>query len=192
MAEPADRYAAAVATIDEANADDPLALEHGQRATAWVQRLDPDADEAQLLAARAHHLRRAAVPRSSYPEGRAGYLRWRRDAKDRHADEVAELLLAAGYDPAFVERVQALIRKATSDAAAQVHEDAACLVFLETQLDPVAEQLGDDKTVDVLRKTARKMSAAGLAAAARVPLSTTGMALLERALEAPAERPGRA
>jgi hypothetical protein len=179
---PGDRFAAAIAAIDEANAGDPLALEHGRRAAAWVLRLDPGADEAQLLAARAHHLRRAAVPRSSYPDGRAGYLRWRRDAKERHAIEVAELLAAAGYEAELVARVQALVRKATKDAAAQVHEDAACLVFLETQLDPVADQLGDDHTVEVLRKTARKMSPDGLAAAAALPLTPRGSALLERAL----------
>jgi hypothetical protein len=124
------------------------------------------------------------VPRSSYPEGRAGYLRWRRDAKERHAVEVAALLVEAGYDGAVVERVQALVRKerlAAGDHDAQVHEDAACLVFLETQLDPVAEQLGDERTVEVLRKTARKMSPAGLAAAGGLDLSVRGRSLLEQA-----------
>jgi hypothetical protein len=172
--------------IDAANADDPLALEHGRRAAEWVRRLDPGADDAQLLAARAHHLRRSAVPRSSYPEGKAGYLRWRRDAKDRHAVEVAELLVRAGYDDAFVERVQALVRKdglAAGRADAQVHEDAACLVFFETQLDPVAEQLGEERAVEVLRKTARKMSPGGLAAAGGLALSASGRALLGRALD---------
>ncbi len=176
-------YDAAVAAIDAANEGDPMALDHGRRATAWVQRLDPGADDAQLLAARAHHLRRAsAVPRSSYPKGRAGYLRWRRDAKDRHAADVGELLGAVGYDGELVARVQALVRKETRDGAAQVHEDAACLVFLETQLDELAADLGDDHTVEVLRKTARKMSAAGLAAAGALPLSEHGRSLLERAL----------
>lgn len=178
------RYDAACRLIDEANADDPMALEHGRRAAAWVARLDPDADEPQLLAARAHHLRRSAVPRASYPEGRAGYLRWRRDAKERHAVEVAALLAGAGYDDeAFVGRVQALVRKAAGEPGAQVHEDAACLVFLETQLDALGAQLGDDKAVEVLRKTARKMSPDGLAAAASLDLSPTGRALLERAIE---------
>ena len=37
--------------------------------------------ETLLLAARAHHLRRWELPRDSYPVGRAGYLRWRRDQK---------------------------------------------------------------------------------------------------------------
>ena len=179
--------ARAAALIDAANEGDPLALEHGRRAAAWVQRLDPDADDAQLLAARAHHMRRSAVPRSSYPDGRAGYLRWRRDAKERHAVEVAELLREAGYDDVFVERVQELVRKArlaAGDDAAQVHEDAACLVFLETQLDDLVDQLGDDRAVDVLRKTAAKMSAAGLEAAAALELSPHGRTLLMQAVAA--------
>ena len=102
LSDPA-RYATAVSAIDSANAEDPtfvevrgesapLALVHGRLAAEWIERLVPDASEALRLAARAHHLRRWAVPRSSYPEGRAAYLRWRRDQKDRHAAEVAEAL----------------------------------------------------------------------------------------------------
>ena len=78
-----DRFAAAIAAIDQANADDPNRLvvdgvarpkeqAHAEMMTAWVRRLDPDADEAQLLAARAHHLRRWTLPRTDYPDGRAG------------------------------------------------------------------------------------------------------------------------
>ena len=64
-----DRFARAVAAIDDANADDPNTitvdgverpkeLAHAEMMTDWVRRLDPDASNAQLLAARAHHLRR--------------------------------------------------------------------------------------------------------------------------------------
>jgi len=179
-----DRYERAAAAIDAANASDPGALDHGRRAAAWVERLDPGAGELQLLAARAHHLRRAAVPRSTFPEGRLGYLRWRREAKERHAAEVAELLAPAGYSPEEIARVQELVRKEAlgRDPAAQVHEDAACLVFLETGLDALAADLGDERMVEVLRRTARKMSPAALAAAASMDLSPRGRSLLELAL----------
>lgn len=180
----AERYRRAAAAIDAANGTDPGALDHGRRAADWIDRLDPRADDLQRLAARAHHLRRASLPRSTYPAGRVGYLRWRRDAKERHAVEVGALLEPLGYAPAEVARVQALIRKEGlgSDPAAQTHEDAACLVFLETGLDELADDLGDDKMVEVLRRTARKLSPAGVAAAARLELSPRGRALLERAL----------
>ena len=66
----------------------------------------------------------------------------------------------------------------------QVHEDALCLVFLETQFDELARKMGDDKTVDILQKTAKKMSAAGLNAARSLRFSPSATALLERALAA--------
>jgi hypothetical protein len=64
----------------------------------------------------------------------------------------------------------------------QVHEDALCLVFLQTQFDELARKMGDDKTVDILQKTAKKMSPAGLEAARGLRFSPSGVALLERAL----------
>ena len=194
MSEPG-RLEHALVAIDEVNADDPntveidgerrpLALAHGELAAAWVRRLDPGAGDAQLLAARAHHLRRWAFPRTDFPEGRAGYLRWRTAAKRHHAEEVAALLTAAGYDDDVIERVQRIIRKEGlgTDPAVQTHEDALCLAFLQTQLDPLASDLGDERTIAVLAKTAAKMSPAGLAEAAALPLSEHSARLLRSAL----------
>jgi hypothetical protein len=191
----APRLEEAIAEIDAANAADPNVvvvdghevpkeLDHSRRMTDWVGRLDPDPSEAQLLAARAHHLRRWIVPRQSYPEGRAGYLRWRADQKRRHADEVAVILTAVGYESDVVERVQAIIRKdgLGRDPAVQTHEDALCLVFLETQLRDVAADLGSTKTIEVLRKTARKMSPRALEEAAALPHDEESRRLLDAAL----------
>lgn len=189
------RHQVAAAAIDAANADDPtmvdvrgerlpLALAHGRLASEWVQHMHPDADETWLLAARAHHLRRWEVPRQSYPEGRAGYLKWRRDQKARHASDVAELLVAAGCDRDAVQRVQTILRRdrLTSDDGQQAVEDAACLVFLETQLADVATRMDHALLIDVLRKTARKLSPAGIAAIAALPLGPAEQALLTEAL----------
>jgi len=157
---------------------------HGRLAAEWVEHMHPGADETWLLAARAHHLRRWEMPRKSYPDGRAGYLRWRKDQKARHATDVAQLLTAAGYGPDEIERVQALIRRdrLASDPGAQAIEDAASLVFIETQLADVAERMDHDLLIDVLRKTARKLSPAGAAAIAEIPFGDTERALLAEAL----------
>lgn len=189
------RLPAAEAAIDAANADDPntvtvrgstepLALAHGRLAAEWVRRLAPSAPDAVVLAARAHHLRRWEVPRSSYPDGRAGYLRWRRDQKRRHADDVAGILRDAGYGDDEIARVQALIRRDRlgTDPDAQLVEDAACLVFLETQLAEVAERFDREHLLEVIRKTARKMSADALAAVATVELGAVERQLLADAL----------
>jgi len=191
-----DRYARAVASIDAANAADPtvvvvagvpqpLAQAHGRLASAWVARLLDPAPDTALLAARAHHLRRWVVPRASYPADRPGYLRWRRDQKARHAVEVAELLDEAGYGPTDIARVQASIRREGlgTDAETQAVEDAACLVFLETQLAEVSTRLDRSHLCEVIRKTARKMSPAGLALVAEVPLGPAERALLAEALD---------
>jgi hypothetical protein len=194
-----DRLTAALAAIDAANADDPntLAVDgverpkelaHAEMMTRWVRALAPGCSDEQLIAARAHHLRRWAIPRHDYPPGRAGYLRWRSALRRQHAEDVAGIMRAAGYHDGEIERVQAIVRKhgLGRDPEVQVHEDALCLVFLETQFDALAAQLDDDdKMIDILRKTAGKMSPAGLAAAGQVPLSPDGAALLGRALDGP-------
>ena len=81
-------------------------------------------------------------------------------------------------------RVQQIIRKEglKTDPAVQTHEDALCLVFLETQLRELVERLGEDKSVDVIQKTLRKMSARGTEAALGLPLDDRSVSLVERAL----------
>jgi hypothetical protein len=185
----------AIAAIDAANAGDPtvvtvrgadhpLAQVHGILAYEWVLHLHPDADETWLVAARAHHLRRWELPRSNYDTGKAGYLRWKRDQRQRHARDVAALLTPLGFDDTAIQRVQALIRRdhLASDAGSQAIEDAACLAFVETQLADVATKLDRAHLIDVLRKTARKMTPAGAAAIALIPLAPAEQQLLADAL----------
>lgn len=192
-----ERFRRAIAAIDAANAADPVRMEfdgaahakellHSRLMTAWLSRLDPGAGEAQHLAARAHHFRRWTRPRDDYPEGRAGYLRWRAAAKRRHAEEVGELLVAEGYDGELVERVGRIIRKEGlgDDAEVQVHEDALCLVFLQTQLDDLADQVGEDEMVRILERTIPKLSGAGVQAAMTLELGDRGASLLARAAAA--------
>jgi hypothetical protein len=168
------RLASALAAIDAANADDPdpVTREHPARMTTWIERLVDQPSDALLLAARAHHLRRWEVPRSTYPDGRAGYLKWRRDLHERHAADVAVILESQGYDPSAIERVQTIIRKRGlgKDAEVQAFEDALCLVFIETQFDDLAARTERAKMIEVTRKTLAKMSPAGVAqAVALVP-----------------------
>lgn len=190
------RYDAAVAAIDAANAPDPTIVEvrgehvplaeiHGRLAAEWIERLVDEPDETLLLAARAHHLRRWEVRRDTYPPGRSGYLRWRRDQKARHAADVAAVLAPLGYTPDEIERVQHLVRRDGVEGAHAV-EDAACLVFIETQLASVSARIDHQLMLDVIRKTAKKMSPTGTNLIASIPLGETERVLLAEALEAPA------
>ena len=191
----AARFQRALAAIDAANARDPAHIDirgtsrpkelaHAELLSAVVQSLRPDAPEPLLLAARAHHIERWRIPRSTYPPGRNGYLRWRRDLHAFHAKRAGEILRACGYDDATIERVAEIVRKhrLQADPDVQALEDGLCIVFLETQLDDLGDRIDDDKMVTVLQKTWRKMSPAGQQAALGLDLSEHGRRLVERAL----------
>jgi hypothetical protein len=189
---------AAFAAIDAANADDPSTLvvrgvvrpkeqAHAELAVEWVRRLDPDASDALLIAARAHHVRRWDIPRSDEPDGREGYLRWKNRLQRHHAEVVGEVLPAAGVDPGTVARVQDLVRKRRikSDTEVQTLEDALCLVFVETQFAELAGKLTEDHMVDVVAKTLEKMTPAGRAAALALPLDDDALRIVRQAMEVP-------
>jgi hypothetical protein len=182
---------AALNAVDEANRQDPnhitvdgvtwpLAELQGGRATHWVGELAADASSAVLLAARAHHLRRWSVARADFPDGRAGYHRWKRAVKEVHAQALVEVTDGLGLDPEVVARAQSLVRRVGlgSDPETQLIEDAACLVFLETQFEPLIDKIGRVKVVDAVRKTITKMSPAAISLAGRAIHSDLGREVL--------------
>lgn len=188
------RLARAIAAIDAVNADDPNViavggvvrpkeLAHAELVTGWVERLAPDPSEALLLAARAHHVRRWTIPRSSYPTGRSGYLRWRKALHEQHAHDVAQILTDVGYGDATIARVQDIVRKRGlgTDPEVQALEDAMCLVFIETQLVALADRLDAEKMASVVAKTKKKMSGQAIAFALELDLDAEQRSLLERA-----------
>ena len=115
---------------------------------------------------------------------RAGYLQWRSELKRFHADKSGEVLRQLGYAEEFVNRVQDLNLKRYSpgDVEAQTLEDALCLVFLERQLDSLAERSTDDKILNALQKSWAKMSPEGRTQALKLKLGTRSENLLARAL----------
>jgi tRNAThr (cytosine32-N3)-methyltransferase len=179
------------AAIDAAHAADPRAqdgaageLLYADRVEAWIARLVTDVLPALRLAARAQHLERWAIPRSDFPEGRGGYLRWRSAVHQRQGERVRAILAGVGCSEAVTARVATLIAKAApkDDPDAQALEDAACLVFLEHELADFARQHPREKAIDVLRKTWKKMSAAGQQTALALPLGEAERGLVEDAL----------
>jgi len=192
-----DRFTRAIAAIDTANADDPHVIlvrgelcpkeqAHAKLVTSWVEELcdDPHGpSEVLRLAARAHHLRRWEIPRSSYPQGRRGYHRWRRALQLFHADRVAAILGDLDYELSEIERVRELVTKQRpSDPETQLLEDALCLVFIETQFHDLAERLDEDKLIEITRRTLAKMSARAIACAGRLGLGDRDLELIQRAL----------
>jgi uncharacterized protein DUF4202 len=190
-----ERLRAALAAIDAANAGDPHTIlvrgqlrpkeqAHAELVSEWIAVLAPRASEALQLAGRAHHLRRWAIPRADYPDGREGYLRWRRALHDFHSEQASAILAEHGYDAAEIRRVSDLLHKrglARGEPEAQVLEDALCLVFVETQYREITERLSEEKLLDVTVKTLRKMSNRAKALALDLPLDPRDVATIRRA-----------
>lgn len=181
-----DRFARAIAAIDAANAEDPNSAEliYGQRMSAQLDRLEPNASEELRLAVRAQHICRWKIARADYPEGRAGYKRWRSDLARLHARLAGEILTGLGYPAHAVTRVGDLLQKKrlAHDPEAQTLEDVACLVFLEHYFADFARKHHDDKLVEIVRKTWGKMSERGRAAAAGLALPDRLGTIVARAI----------
>ncbi|MFZ9681744.1 MAG: DUF4202 domain-containing protein, partial [Cephaloticoccus sp.] len=165
----------------------PAELVYADRVEAWVARLVPDAPPHLLLAARCQHLERFLTPRSTFPDGKAGYLQWRRHLYQKQAARAQELALAAGVPAAEAEAIARWVSKTDlkQDAGSQALEDAAVLVFLENEIGAFAAQHADyprEKFVDILRKTWRKLSPAAQQRALTLDLPDAIAALVREAL----------
>jgi hypothetical protein len=163
-----DRLEQVLASIDAANQHDPRiedgqpeALLYGKRMTEELHRLFPDASEPLQLAARGQHVERWSLARAEYPEGRTGYLTWRKDLADHHAQVVCRFMQEAGYSEEEMEAAGRMLRKQgiKRDAEVQALEDVICFVFLKWYFAPFAAKHAEDKIQRIVEKTARKMSA---------------------------------
>ncbi|MEA3209016.1 MAG: hypothetical protein QOE70_2073 [Chthoniobacter sp.] len=188
------RFDEALRRFDDENSRDPKAvtvdggsqpyeLLYSKWVTEWVLRLCPQPSEALLLAARGQHICRWMIPRKSYPMTRAGYLKWRADLKQFHAQKSAGILREVGYGEDLVARVQELNLKnnLAHDPECQVLEDALCLVTLQHQLTDLIDKTESEKMVGILQKTWKKMSPAAREQALALHFSEREKELLQRA-----------
>ena len=165
------RLDAVLAAIDAANAADPTrepdgratALVYGERMSAELARLCPEASEHLRIAARGQHVERWKLARTAYPEGRAGYLAWRTEQARIHAARVSGMMAAAGYDEDDRTRVEGLLRKEgiKRNPETQMLEDVVCFVFLRWYFADFAAKHTEEDVQRIVAKTARKMSAEG-------------------------------
>lgn len=162
-----DRLSLALAAIDEANSADPniegglpAALVYGQRMTKELAHLVPQASEILQIAARGQHVERWVLPRADYPEGKEGYHAWRREQGRRHGERVGTIMADAGYGPEDCARVGVLLRKEglKRDAEVQALEDVICFTFLRWYFPAFATGKDPEALLDIVQKTARKMS----------------------------------
>ena len=162
----------------------PRELLYARRLSAWVLKLCPDASEELRLASHCQHICRWGIPRNTYEMTRAGYLKWRSDLKKFHAQKAGEILREVGYPEEVIARVQALNLKKNfpTDPESRVLEDALCLVFLQFQFAELAAKTDDDKLINALQKSWKKMTPAAHAEALKLNYGTREKSLIAQAL----------
>lgn len=197
---PSEQFTAVISAIDAVNAEDPRKImvdgteqpyetAYANRMTDTLQRLYPDASGLLRIAARAQHIRRWQIPRDTYPKGREGYQKWRLSMRQLHADLVGAIMEDNGYGADDIALVGTFLRKEglKRNADSQALENVVDVVFLAHYWDDFVAKYPhyeDDKLIDIVGKTLRKMSSHGHAAALGLNLppetSRIVMAAVER------------
>ncbi|WP_372745128.1 DUF4202 domain-containing protein [Lutibacter sp.] len=190
-----EKFNKAIKLFDEANSSDPNTenfegkefpkeLLYAMRMTEQLNKFAPNSSEALQLTVRCQHICRWEIPRDSYEMNRVGYLKWRQDLKDFHAKKASEILKSVGYDAQTIADVEFLLLKKQlkKNADTQTLEDVVCLVFLEYYFLKFSEKYSEEKLIDIVQKTWKKMSEKGHKAALELKLTDTALALITKAL----------
>ena len=190
----------ALQLIDEAHSSDPntttvndhsvpYELHYANLCTHYLSLHTSNPSPLLTTACRAQHFRRWEIPRSSYPEGKAGYFAWRTFLKKRQGEQVKEICLRCDFTEGEASRVASLIAKedlkkgeGQGDPEVQVLEDVACLVFLKDQFDEFEKGHDEGKIIRILQKTWVKMGERGQQLALEMQMSDRAKEIVGRAL----------
>ena len=198
-----ERYRQAIELFDAANREDievEICVESGQqiehpkryiyglRMSQTLEAFEPEASEALSLAVRCQHIYRWKIPRNSYPMTREGYLAWREYLKGYHGEQAGKIMSQIGYNQEEIEQVQFLLLKKQlkSNPDTQTLEDIICLVFLQYNFATFAAgdiAKDEEKLLNIIRRTWRKMSEKGNAAALKLDYSPESLTLIKKALD---------
>jgi len=203
MFQPTPRYEATIRAIDAANVEDPrrtvvggearpYEVVYAERMSERLAAMYPDASELLRIAARAQHVRRWDIPRNSYPEGRNGYNEWRKACREHHGEIIARIMSEAGYSDDEIDHVVMIVKKEQlkKDRDSQALENVVDVVFIEHYFDEFLGKYAkydDDKIIDIVGKTLRKMSPKGHEAALALAMPERTRKLIEAAVAREAE-----
>jgi hypothetical protein len=162
----------------------PKELLYAQRMSIRLLKYEPNSSEILQLAARSQHIGRWEIARSSYPMDKKGYFQWRNKLKEYHVSIAEPILKNCGYDELTIEKLKVLLLKKdlANNADTQTLEDIVCLVFLEYYAEEFTAKHDDEKVIDILRKTIKKMSARAIQSVAELPLSDKIKSLIHAAV----------
>jgi hypothetical protein len=192
------RFEQAFFEFDAANAADPnqdvfegvtypKERLYSKRMTDMLKYFEPDASEALQLAARCQHICRWKIPRNNYPMDRVGYKCWRVELYKFHGETAGGIMREVGYDEEMIADVQALLRKEKlkTNTESQILEDVVGLVFLQYYLIDFVNKYShfdEEKLLNILRKTWKKMSEKGRMTALKFKFTPELQEVINKAL----------
>lgn len=190
-----EKFNKAIKLFNEANSLDPnkelyneiefpKELLYAVRMAKQLNNFAPNSSEALQLTVCCQHICRWEIPRDSYEMNKVGYLTWRKDLKDFHAKKASEILTSVGYEKELIAQVKFLLLKKElkKNADTQTLEDVICLVFLEFYFLKFSKKYSEEKMIDIVQKTWRKMSDKGHKAALELDLPKEALTLITKAL----------
>ena len=189
------RLNATFSAIDAINSEDPnitlvngtnqpKELLYGHYMTECINQYWPNANELLQIAVRAQHIKRWHLQRTEFPEGKAGYLKWRIQQGKFHAELTKSIMIENDYTEEEAETTAKILRKEKlkTNEDTQTLEDVACLVFLQHYFDAFAAKHTQTKIIRILQLTWRKMSDQGHSIALKLTLPDHLAALVGKAL----------
>ena len=189
------RFGAAIDRIDAINSTDLTKIvESGRdwpreyllslRRSTWLDFLAPVGDDLVRIASRALHIARWKIPRKDYPEGADGYHRWRFALASYHAEKTAKILADVGYSDDEITRVAELIEnyQMVANEDSQMLQDVASIVFFQYEFEAFASTLPNEKLLEIVRSTLRKMSDKGRETVRGLHLSSDAKLMIDDAL----------
>ena len=192
------RFEQAFVKFDAANAADPnqdvfegvtypKELLYSKRMTAMLKHFEPEASETLQLAARCQHICRWKISRNNYPVDRIGYKCWRMELYKIHGEITGGIMREVGYDEEMIANVQALLRKEKlkTNPESQILEDVVGLVFLQYYLVDFVNKYSyfeEEKLLNILRKTWKKMSEKGHITALKFNFTSELQAVINKVL----------
>lgn len=196
---PSNQFNAVITAIDAVNAEDPRQITvdgtaqpfetvYANRMTATLAAMYPDASELLRIAVRAQHIRRWQIPRDTHPMGREGYNKWRLSMRQLHAELVGRIMAENGYSAEDIAHVGSYLRKEALKRVedSQALENVVDVVFLEYYWDDFVTKhpdYDDDKLINIVGMTLRKMSSHGHAAALALDLKPQTRRIVLAAVE---------
>lgn len=158
---------------------------YGLRMSIWLNKYAPEASCAVKLAARSQHIGRWESKREDFPMDRVGYLKWRSQLAIHHANTAGGILESLGYENELIEKVKFLLQKKQlkQNEETQLLEDVIFLVFVEHYLEAFAAKHTDEKVVDIIAKTLKKVSHKAIETSSTISVSDRMARLIDEAAQ---------